>query len=128
MSFHSVEEKNHLSNVMNKIENFYTTHASFEVNKNHEEENSQINDSKLFMAYLTPSFLNSPECKKRLKYAIEHAKKVVLLENERFKISSKNVKEFKLNRRNCATITFKCDESSSLEKLFKKIENNLKYF
>ena len=113
---------------MNKIENFYTTHVSFEVNTNHEEENGQINDSKLFMAYLTPSFLNSPECKKILKYALEHAKKVVLLENERFKISSKNVKEFKLNRRNCATITFKCDESSSLEKLFKKIENNLKYF
>lgn len=127
MSFQSVEEKNHLRNVMDKIENFYTTHVSFEVDKNNEEENSQINDSKLFMAYLTPSFLNSTECKKRLKYAIEHTKKVVLLENECFRISSENVEEFKLNSLNCATITYKCDESS-LERFFKKIENHLKYF
>jgi hypothetical protein len=125
MSFESVEQKNHLRDVMDKIENFYTTHVSFEVNENHEEENRQINDSKIFVAYLTASFLNSIQCMKRLKYAIMHAKKVFLLENECSKISSNDVKEFKLNSLNCVTITFKCDESSSLEELFKKIQNHL---
>ena len=126
ISFQSEDEEHLFGHLVKKLENFYTTHISLEEKQLNEEENKKIKESKLFMALLTPSFLNSPKCMMQLKFALKNDKKILLLENERFKIPLETIEEFKLNNLNCVTITFRDNVASDHERIFNIIEYFLK--
>jgi hypothetical protein len=114
MSFQSESDKSQISFLLNKLQNLFTTHVSLEINQSQEETN-QISKSKLFMALLTPAFLNSPKCMLQLKTAISCSPKVFLLENENNRIPLDIVEAYKLKSLNCFKITFKYDESNQNE-------------
>ena len=126
ISFQSENKKHLFGHLVNKLENFYTTHISLEDKQLNEEENKKINESKLFMALLTPSFLNSPKCMMQLKFALKNDKKILLLENESFKIPLETIEEFKSNAFNCVTITFRDKDASDHERIFRIVEYYLK--
>lgn len=127
VSFQSDAEKNQISHVLNTLQNFYTTYVSLDFDKqNDEEEIKQIKESKLFVALVTPSFLNSDKCMMQLKCALKYSKKVYILENEHFKIPLETVEEFKLNSINCAIIKFKSDETNHNDKIINIISYYLK--
>ena len=82
MCFHC-DDQQEILELIEKLKNDYTIESPME-ESNGDLESSLIQNSKLFICFLSLKFLNDYKCTSYLKFAFKFKKKVFLLKNEKF--------------------------------------------
>ena len=76
--FHS-DDKKETENLVVRLDNYYTIQTPVEIQ---EKDEYLMKNSKLFVCFLSLSFLNEPNCMHRLNCALSLSKRIIILSNE----------------------------------------------